>query len=157
MNEPSNISAPSFSSISNSSELSSKEEFSKIREGVSSTSDVEMDVGGSSSEVPMQQFSEHSPEHSETVVPQFPVCSYVLIGDNIDKAIKPRYMKRANNCCITSTTLLLPLASTQAHSHIFLQHLQLICCMIVVLYHFCLHVVTTKYSNTTLALCLVVF
>ena len=75
MNEPSDISAPSFSSISNSSELSSKEEFSKISEGVSSTSDEEMDVGGSSSEVPMQQFSEHSPEHSETVVPQFPVCS----------------------------------------------------------------------------------
>lgn len=93
MNEPSDISAPSFSSISNSSELSSKEEFSKISEGVSSTSDEEMDVGGSSSEVPMQQFSEHSPEHSETVVPQFPVCSYVLIGDNIDKAIKPRYMR----------------------------------------------------------------
>ena len=42
-------------------ELSSKEEFSKISEGVSSTSDEEMDVGGSSSEVPMQQFSEHSP------------------------------------------------------------------------------------------------
>ena len=82
MNEPSDISAPSFSSISNSSELSSKEEFSKISEGVSSTSDEEMDVGGSSSEVSMQQFSEHSPEHSETVVPQFPVCSYVLIGDN---------------------------------------------------------------------------
>ena len=88
MNEPSDISAPSFSSISNSSELSSKEEFSKTSEGVSSTSE-EMDVGGSSSEVSMQQFSEHSPEHSETVVPQFPydLCALSLLPSCSDDKI----------------------------------------------------------------------